>query len=272
MKKIKSPIEFKSIKREFILLNIPFDSNSRIPGAKISPSSILNYIHHNKALYFDNLNFYYNLSVLNNRIDLTFFNVEDISKKILSSNNKIFMIGGDHSLTYPIVKTLNEFSKFTLVVLDAHHDSHVSPTIKNWSFIRNLSSIINEIVIIGNREHYTEKPTNVNIIEIEKILLDSKSKDIQDILFNNISNRNIYLSIDIDVLDPAYFPGVSYPLIGGLDYITLKYTISLLFRHYNVLSLDLVEFNPMIEEKLSTTVMIQLIQHIDRSIKYVQVE
>lgn len=178
--------------------------------------------------------------------DLYLYNHEDVSdnyKKIekLSHNAAVagnfpYFIGGDHSITYPILKGLHqEYGKIVLIQLDAHTDTYSHGAEKAFpqrnhhhgNFVKFAleSDILHSVHQFGVRglSNYGQNPMYDNQYiypanSIEGILNGSIPCDIPD-------GYPIYLTVDIDVLDPSISPGTPTPVPGGL---LLNDTLSLI--------------------------------------------
>jgi len=130
-------------------------------------------------------------------------------RNIYDLNKKYIFLGGDHSITYPIIKVLNDFhDEFYLLYFDAHPDCHPDPYINYQSFVYYLikEKILNpeNVVMVGiSNLSFEEK----KILDKYKITyytpydiwdrIEDISSEISDIL----DNKKVYLSIDIDVFD-----------------------------------------------------------------------
>lgn len=180
------------------------------------------------------------------------FSISLILNKMKENKHIPLIIGGDHSITFPIIKALNK-NDLTIIHFDAHPDlyqnfndnynSHASP------FARICENkLCNKLISIGIRtlnSHQNEQV--INYKDIIQIIYASDCpytyNDTYELLKNFISNNdNIYISIDMDVLDPAFAPGVSHREPGGLSTRQL-----LNFIHNcpgNIIGMDLVEYNP----------------------------
>lgn len=91
----------------------------------------------------------------------------------------------------------------------------------------------------------------INAEKVENFIIDwCKDKDI------------IYVSIDLDVLSPTEFPGVGFPVAGGISVTRLMLYISMLKRYSNKIIWDIVEYNPLIEQKVSELVIERLLMSI----------
>ncbi|MDO8517551.1 MAG: arginase family protein [Nanoarchaeota archaeon] len=168
--------------------------------------------------------------------------------------DKMVFIGGDHSITYPIMKAFDEsFQNSFLIVFDAHADCMkpmMEPSHEEW-----LRAIVEEgfnpknIIIVGLRK----------IEDVEKEFLDKKGikyfsdfNDIEifaDVITEKANGKNLYVSIDIDVVDPAFAPGVNYPESIGLTAKEFFYLLKRIFHISSLKAFDIVEVVPEIDEK-----------------------
>ncbi|MBS3149097.1 arginase family protein [Candidatus Woesearchaeota archaeon] len=190
-------------------------------------------------------------------IDVVRGNIEEtnsnIYKSVLNFNKGIF-IGGDHSISYNIFKAFStKYKNPGLLVFDAHPDCEVCTDIATHEdFVRKLIDDCylksDNIIIVGIRSF---SKNEIEFLRQNKIRFFSM-KDI----FNDLQNvcdeimelsrdfDGLYLSIDIDVVDPAYAPGTGYPEVGGLSSRELIYFVQRLKLLKNLKFIDIVEINP----------------------------
>lgn len=172
-----------------------------------------------------------------------YFDIEDITKIHLALDSKILTLGGDHSITYPIIKAHHEkYPVLDILHIDAHADlyhefegdkySHACP------FARIMENgFATRLVQVGIRTlntHQAEQAEkfNVEIHQMKNLNLSSIPK------FNN----PLYISLDLDGFDPAYAPGVSHHEPGGLS---SRQVIDLIQSiDAEVVGADIVEYNP----------------------------
>lgn len=204
----------------------------------------------------------------NNNLKNNLQNLYNINQKL---NGSRINIGGDHSMSIAtLAYSLNNFSNLKVLWVDAHADintlssspsgnyhgmplSFLTGLEKNHSFdfIKNNLNFKN-LLYIGLRD----------IDEYEKEILYKykiniiSSGEFNKINFNKIdrfiNNSNIHLSLDVDSLDPKYFPSTGTPVPNGLNLNKLLMFLYYL-RNKNVVNCDLTEFNPKIgndKEKL----------------------
>lgn len=173
-----------------------------------------------------------------------FTRIEDSIAKIVEAGKRPVSLGGDHSITYPILRGIGkQIPGITLVHFDAHPDlyadyegnphSHASP------FARIMEAqLVHRLIQIGirtlNAHQYEQaEKYGVKIFEI---------KDLPDPTHLNLAGP-IYVSFDMDALDPAFAPGVSHWEPGGL---TTREAISYIHALPGpIIGADIVEFNPV---------------------------
>ncbi|MHA1311181.1 MAG: arginase family protein [Candidatus Helarchaeota archaeon] len=192
--------------------------------------------------------------------------IEKISSQISSINAYPIYIGGTHLITYPIIKGLNCHKKDVgLIWIDSHLDfMDEYPKGQKYNMATSLRRIIeienirpDNIAIIGvhgntqgAEEIKSAKDTIPSIYSmnyIEKIGLNN----IISILKNQFKNiKYLYLSLDLDVIDPAFAPGVSVPEPGGFTSREILQIIRSLGPISN--GMDIVEYNPRMDSSLIT--------------------
>ncbi len=232
---------------KIIVQGIQFDEKSSYQkGSKLAPPLI------REALYCGSLNLYAENghsiedSEIKDKGDFnisTYFDIEAITKKHLDLTPKILTLGGDHSITFPIIKAFHKkYPKLDILHIDAHSDlydsyegdiySHASP------FARIMeNSLVTRLVQVGIRtlnphQEIQAKKYNVEIHQMKDLDISNLPK------FKN----PLYISLDLDAFDPAFAPGVSHHEPGGL---TSRQVISLIQNiDSEVVGADIVEYNP----------------------------
>ncbi len=180
--------------------------------------------------------------------------VYERAKEIFGSDDKAVFVGGDHSITYPIVKAFNErYDDAFLIVFDAHADCDYcakEPTHEEW-----LRGVVEagfkpeNIVLIGARKMWDVER---KFLREKGIKVFSEVYDVEaigDYVTENAMGKDVYVSVDIDVLDPAVAPGVSYAEPNGLSSKELFYLLRRIFRVKGIRALDVVEVDVVKDEK-----------------------
>jgi agmatinase len=246
-------IKEKSLSSEgTAVLGIPFDRNaSFMRGSALAPPRIL------EALTCESSNMWtengidieqkFEWQILNriNSLDrrTAFRRVEREIGELLDKKVKVISLGGDHSITYPITRAYaNQYHNLNIVQFDAHPDlydnfddnrfSHACP------FARIMEeNLVERLVQVGVRSltgHQREQAERfgVEIIDMRTV---SRANEIK-------LSGPVYLSLDMDCLDPAYAPGVSHCEPGGMSTRGVLEIIQNL--NGKIIGADIVEYNP----------------------------
>lgn len=172
--------------------------------------------------------------------------IENSIVTLLNDDLAPISLGGDHSITYPIIRAFaRKFSDLSILHFDAHPDiyedfqgnrhSHASP------FARIMENkLAKRLVQVGIRTFNAHQREQARRFKVETIDMRNWRDDIT-LEFET----PVYISVDIDVLDPAYAPGVSHREPGGLS---TRQLVDLIQRiKGRVVGADIVEFNPRMD-------------------------
>ena len=172
---------------------------------------------------------------------------------IVSLKKVPITIGGDHSITTNILKGVYdamESNKIDLLYFDAHPDFVSSTRNYYGSVLSDSSELIDftKSMLIGTRAAELEELDNASNKKLEIITpLDIIEKGINEILkkiMSKCQSSKVYLSIDLDCMDPGVAPGVSVPTPGGLLPLDLIYMIKKISEKLQVVGMDIVELCP----------------------------
>lgn len=175
--------------------------------------------------------------------------IPNVYSKIFGSGKIPITIGGDHSITTPIIKTLGKTRKpISLVYFDAHPDFLSSTTNFYGSVVNDVLPYIDtkSSVMIGIRSPEQEEIENIRkyglkVITAEDIRYFGLKQTLNEIL--STIGKNVYISFDMDCIDPAFAPGVSVPVPLGLDNVTASILVKGISKN-GVLGLDIMEVCP----------------------------
>jgi agmatinase len=191
--------------------------------------------------------------------------IEKIEKSIdelLSHGVRIISLGGDHAVTYPVLKSYStRFAKLDILLLDAHPDLYDSYGGNRYSnacpFARIMEEkLVSRLVQVGIRtlnphQRKQAQRFGVEIIEMQNLHTTG-----------TIQWENpVYLSIDLDVLDPAFAPGVSHYEPGGMS---TRQVIDLIQRlPVPIAGADIVEFNPKRDpQEITAMVAVKILKEV----------
>jgi agmatinase len=172
---------------------------------------------------------------------------------IVSAKKLPITIGGDHSITTLILQAIHDAlgaDKISLLYFDAHPDFVSSTRNYYGSVITDSSDYINfkKSILIGTRAAELEELQNVSRHGLEIITpIDIIELGINTTVKKIISKcrtNKVYLSIDLDCMDPGVAPGVSVPAPGGLFPLDLIYLIKKITEKLQIVGMDIVELSP----------------------------
>lgn len=159
------------------------------------------------------------------------------AKKIFDANERPFFIGGDHSITLPILEAYNR--PFDVFWFDAHPDAYdfYKHRLSHATVLRRIAELpkCKHIYLIGSRVRELE--------EKEFLRKNEKVRKIHPNEIKKIRSPRYYVTIDIDVLDPKDAPAVDHPEPRGMRMPVLLNSIKSL-RKGNLIGADLVELVP----------------------------
>jgi arginase len=188
--------------------------------------------------------------------------VEQTIVTLLNDSLRPISLGGDHSITYPIIKAFNKkYGRLDILHFDAHPDLYDDFRGNRYSHASPFARIMEEglakrLVQVGIRTINGHQRAQAERFGVEI----HEMRDWQDDLKLEFDSP-IYISFDIDALDPAFAPGVSHREPGGLS---TRQAIDLIQRlKGSVVGADIVEFNPRMDPlQITGTVCAKLLKEI----------
>ncbi|AFS83419.1 agmatinase [Candidatus Nitrosopumilus sediminis] len=184
--------------------------------------------------------------------------IENTYDEISASSKIPISIGGDHSITRQIINTITKrYGKISLVYFDAHPD-FVSSTTNYYGSVVNdiLSNIeISSSVQIGIRAPEQEELDNIKKFDLKVITpFDIREQGIKQVA-NSVTSRlgdKVYISFDMDCIDPAFAPGVSVPVPVGLNSTDAVYLLKEIVKK-GIVGMDMMEVCPSFDVKDRTS-------------------
>lgn len=230
-----------------IIQGIAFDEKSSYQrGPKLAPPLIREALKCGSAnMYAENLT-----SIENARIDdkgdfeiANYFDIEELTQNHLNSVSKILTLGGDHSITFPIIKAFSKkYPQLDILHIDAHADLYDSFEGDKYSHACPFARIMENklavrLVQVGIRTLNTHQAEQADKFDVEI----HQMKDLDLAKISKFENP-LYISLDMDGFDPAFAPGVSHHEPGGL---TSRQVIDLIQNlDCEIIGADIVEYNP----------------------------
>ena len=190
--------------------------------------------------------------------NITRSQIESIYDKISASSKIPISIGGDHSITRQIINALaKRHGKMSLVYFDAHPDFVSSTTNYYGSVVNDVLSNIEIIssVQIGIRTPEQEELDNINKFNLQVItpfdIQEQGIKQVANSILNKLGDK-VYISFDMDCVDPAYAPGVSVPVPMGLSSTDTVYLLKEIAKK-GIVGMDVMEVCPSFDVKDRTS-------------------
>jgi len=263
---------FEKLKSGMVaVVGIPFDAfSSFMQGAALAPAQI------RKAWNSDAINRctesgidldshpnFIDLGDLDIRTGSAF--VAKIQKpvdELLGHGVRIIFLGGDHAISYPVLRSYgSRFAKLDVLHLDAHPDLYDSYQGSRYSHACPFARIMEEklasrLVQVGIRTLNPHQRRQARRFGVEII-------DMQNLQKTGVIHwkNPLYLSIDLDVLDPAFAPGVSHYEPGGMS---TRQLIELIQRlPVPIVGADLVEYNPRRDpQEITAMVAVKILKEV----------
>ena len=249
------------------IVGIPFDSGCTYrPGARFGPQNV-----RNASMIVRPYSIYHNINIFDKHDCTDMGNLKtnpfNISKSVdmiaeqLSDYYKVmdnlFIIGGDHTITYPVLKAVNEkYGKVSVIHFDSHFDTWDQYFGEKVTHGTPFKRVFEEgLIDVDHSIHVGIRGTLNGYEDIEndkKIGFDTifcHETDtlgiygIVDKIKRRVGDNKVYISLDIDVVDPAFAPGTGTPECGGY---TSSQIISIVrgLKGLNVIGGDVVEVSP----------------------------
>ncbi|GKV70053.1 agmatinase [Sporosarcina sp. NCCP-2716] len=195
-------------------------------------------------------------------LELPFGNTErvleqigDCSRDVLADGKKFLMIGGEHLVSLPAIRAAYEkYPDLHVIHIDAHtdlRDDYMGDPLSHASIIRRCHDFLGDGRIYqfgirsGMKSEFEWAETHTHL---EKFTLKTLGPVVEQ-----LKDKPVYVTIDLDVLDPGVFPGTGTPEPGGITYRELLTAIDELQQLSNIVAADVVELSPQYDPSGAST-------------------
>ncbi|MCK4319756.1 agmatinase [Candidatus Micrarchaeota archaeon] len=265
LKFIESDVGFQQAK--VVFLPVPYDlTSSFISGAREGPYAILRASIENEDYDMEtgktpsSLGFHVldpvpvDVSSPENMIK----EVEKNVSYILENNKFPVILGGEHTVT---LGALNAFPEkdFSILQIDAHadmRDSYMGSRFSHVCVMRRASESFDNIVQAGVRSISQEEADYLKTRE--NIFTFGSSFNIEEVI-SSLKNEKVYLTIDLDGIDPSQAPAVGTPQPGGIFYSQLLELLKELSKSKKIIGMDVVELAPIPGNRITEMLAASLI-------------
>ena len=234
---------------DIVMLGLPFDGTvSYRPGSRFAPEQIrlASWGLEEYSPYFDkhleDCNFH-DAGDLEFPLGNTYTSLDSIEqnvKEIYSDGKRVFGIGGEHLVTLPEIKAVSKFyDNLAIVHFDAHTDlreEYLGEEMSHSAVIRHSAKIVgfDNLKQIGIRSGMKEE---FELMKKNNTLIHEYSQ------LDCFKDKNIFVTVDLDVLDTSIMPGTGTPEVGGLTFNELVGWFKYLSK-FNIVGADVVELAP----------------------------
>lgn len=197
--------------------------------------------------------------------------VKEEVDKIKNTTKFPIILGGEHSVSIGAIQSLKEkYKDLTVVQIDAHLDLRDDDSDYN---IENPSKFAHSCVMRRAREFgCSTVQVGIRMIYSGELEYAKKEKILNKIfrcpvkakyeeIIKAIDSKNVYITIDVDGIDPSQMPGTGTPVQGGLDWYYTIDLIKKIFEKKNVVGADIVEVSPLLNNPLTERGAAQLLYH-----------
>lgn len=262
----------KETEVDVVLFGIPFDGGVSYRGGAAEAPEILRANTKHSTPSTERLHYYDKFDILdagdfvNEDRDALFAEVQEYVGKLVKNNVRFTMVGGDHSVTIPVERGIDDALKeeFGIIHIDAHMDlcdalegdylSHGN-TERRALELKNIKSLEN-LFFIGIRsiepEEFAFHKENKIQVKTAYDCYHEGMEAVADCCIGRMKKfKKIYITFDIDALDPGFAAGTGTPQFGGLTPRMALTLLEKLFTNLPVIGFDVVEIAPALDPSLA---------------------
>lgn len=250
---------------DIVIFGAPFDgTTSYRPGTRFASSAI-----RSESYGIETYSPYLDKDLLDQKIfdagDLEFGfgntervlrTIEDLTEQLLEDQKKPLMIGGEHLVTLGSVRAVvKKYPDLHILHFDAHadlRDDYLGEKLSHASVMRRCHELVGDERIYqfgirsGDREEFLWAKEHVFT---QKFNLDRLEQVVE-----LLQGKPVYLTIDLDVLDPSVFPGTGTPEAGGVTFTELINALNKVFK-LNIVAMDMNELSPVYDQSGASTAL-----------------
>ncbi len=181
--------------------------------------------------------------------------IHSFAARILSDGKLPFLIGGEHLVSLPAIEAVFEkYPELCLIHFDAHtdlRDDYLGARLSHATVIRRAWDLLGDGRIhqfgirSGERAEFSWAKKHT---DLHKFSFDGLEAVIQE-----LEGKPVYLTIDLDVMDPSVFPGTGTPEYGGVSFMELLHAAGKVIRGCQVVGCDMVELSPPLDATGAST-------------------
>ena len=243
------------VQSKAVLFGAPFDGTTSFkPGARFAPNAMRedSWAIESYSPYFDKdledleLFDYGNLELPFGDKKNALRMIQDLTQEIIEADKIPIMIGGEHLVSLAPVKALSKkYNDLQIIHFDAHTDlrnDYLGEALSHATVLRRIydqvgDGNVNQFCIrSGLKEEFEWAKKHTHLEKFTYNTLES--------CVRRLKEKPVYITIDLDVLDPSVFPGTGTPEPGGISFHQMMEIIEILSKLENVVGMDVVELSP----------------------------
>jgi agmatinase len=249
-----------------VIIGIPMDATTSFrPGTRLAPyrvrevsESVEEYsIYQDKSL--EEISFYDagDIIIPFGNVGESLRRIEEVSRGLVKDRKMVFAIGGEHLVSLPLIKAYHQqYPDLAVIQMDAHADlrtDYLGETLSHATVMRHVVEEIGDknLFQLGIRSATRDE---LKFAAAKTCLYLDALVEVLDEVINRVGDRPVYITLDIDVLDPAFAPGTGTPEAGGISSRDLLKALHRLSQ-LQVVGFDMVEISPPYEKGDNTSIL-----------------
>jgi len=258
----------------FVVIPVPYDSSTTwLPGARFGPSEVIDaskYLERYDIEFkrvFGGIWTMEEIEPVRASAEKTVERIKETVGWIISEGKFPILLGGDHTITIGSVRAFKqEYEDLLCIFLDAHadlYDEYEGSRYSHTCTIRRCYEITGKAVVFGVRSlgeeevDFLRKEENIVVVTALEAIKDPEEK-LTEVL-EKFKGVPVYLSFDVDFLDPSIMPCTGTPEPGGFDWYTTTRLLKRIISSRRVVGMDFVEFSPVVNRKDAAYLLAKLI-------------
>jgi agmatinase len=180
--------------------------------------------------------------------------IEQAARQLRAKVKLPIFLGGDHSITHPVLRAFDDVDELHVVQIDAHldfTDERDGTRYSNSSAFRRAAEDLpnlKHITTVGLRGFRFDHEAVDTAVQRGHLLIPIwEMNDLEQVVERLPKNKRVYLSFDVDALDPSVFPATSSPEVEGLSYAQAMCLIQGTCERNTLVGFDVVEMTPHLD-------------------------
>ena len=242
-------------KAKVVVFPIPLEATtSYMPGTKLGPQAIIEASRHMelfdielaKDLSRAGIFTLPELSCSKESLKESIKEIKQATLKLLEDKKFILSLGGEHTISYGLISAFREkYKNFSVLQIDAHsdlRDEYEGTKLNHACVMRRVRDLGISVTGVGIR---SQDETEIEYIRKEKIKTIFYAPELPLKKIISSLAKNVYITFDVDGLDPSIMPATGTPEPGGLGWYEVLNLIKQVAKEKKIIGADIVELSPL---------------------------